>query len=753
MSLKRVTSDIDTLVPSLRRTKPARITYTPFNVNNVVNGETVHQSCLLVQGSCHSFDNSGDDFIAASVTDCFDITPPPQNWPIDGGQWKTLVMLSPGRNRISLEFFHVGGVCDTLVVAVDYVPLLQLPPLHLAVLVARDSPLLIDCPSVKRGAISSTHGSLEAAISKFRLTAYMWQALTAADSHSKDLGRRSFRLDEEWGANTTRSAASSLRCCPKVHIVKTEKSISELRNANYAQQNQQATHPNTLLKIFEDALKTHGAPFETYTRPVVAGLILDSTFSIGENLIVGHTALGCHRPDGLSLGIFGSHLTYSWPRFMEEVPACLMDPSAAGDTVGNDNGECNTLGQACHVSQRAFLHEVGHAFGAQHTSGIMARGYSKHWQRAFLGHTDQSNDASWDLQDVLGFRSLPHFWLPGDTLPTKDFTAAVIDVGIALAEYQDGADRLEISCAAGLARIRLISTDTDTIIHEHAFSSSVMYTRFESEELLSSALRASKAVKLSVLANNGVAKDFPDIRRLMPDRPYIVIPGLSTRLSKFSAHSEPEPNRPIWHWTTLLHMQGRDGVLHRATAIDLRIGCTMDGAVIHYADSSVAHCGPNYDQNGQLHRFGGHASQKRTIPAGVDIVQVELDCSGWAHIDGIRLTLDNGMSWGHLSARHARPIVTLKPPIGERIVGFYGRSERASGYTANFGIITAPKDIVLPDWIFGMEELKNVDGGLGKVEDAQLPTMGFLGGSLDQAEDDDSEDSEEYDNMSEHTLA
>lgn len=65
-------------------------------------------------------------------------------------------------------------------------------------MIAKDSPLLIDCPPQKRGGISSAHSDLDAAINKFRMTAYMWQALTAEDLRVKGLDRRSFRLEEEW---------------------------------------------------------------------------------------------------------------------------------------------------------------------------------------------------------------------------------------------------------------------------------------------------------------------------------------------------------------------------------------------------------------------------------------------------------------------------------------------------------------------------------------------------------------------------
>ena len=72
-------------------------------------------------------------------------------------------------------------------------------------------------------------------------------------------------------------------------------------------------------------------------------MILDSHFDPATALILGHAALGCHKPTGISLGIFGSHLTYSWPRFIEEIPACLTDTTPTGDMVGNDNGECDSM--------------------------------------------------------------------------------------------------------------------------------------------------------------------------------------------------------------------------------------------------------------------------------------------------------------------------------------------------------------------------------------------------------------------------
>ena len=57
------------------------------------------------------------------------------------------------------------------------------------------------------------------------------------------------------------------------------------------------------------------------------------------------------------------------------------------DTVGNDNGVCGTLWETCSISEGAFLPQVGHASGADHMFGIMARRYAQDVTENFLSHT------------------------------------------------------------------------------------------------------------------------------------------------------------------------------------------------------------------------------------------------------------------------------------------------------------------------------------------------------------------------------
>ena len=56
-------------------------------------------------------------------------------------------MLSPGQNI--LEISQGDDSPSSFKINVTYIPLLQYPPLHLVIMVAKDSPLVIDCPPAK----------------------------------------------------------------------------------------------------------------------------------------------------------------------------------------------------------------------------------------------------------------------------------------------------------------------------------------------------------------------------------------------------------------------------------------------------------------------------------------------------------------------------------------------------------------------------------------------------------------------------
>lgn len=507
-----------------------------------------------------------------------------------------------------------------------------------------------------------------------------------------------------------------MKSVPKVHIIRTEHTVAEIRDPRYALQNPQATRDQWLHETFTRALKKHGPPFDSSCRPVVAGLILDSHYSVEQNLILGHAALGCHNANGLSLGIFGSHLTYSWPRFLDEIASCLSDSTNPGDSAGNDNNECTSMARACYVGQGAFLHEVGHAFGADHTAGIMARGYSQYWGHNFLAQeSEKDHEAKWDLQDALRFQSKPHFRIPGDEPITPAFTDA--ELRIEVVPYDEASTSvLQIASAAGLAKVSIGDKS-------YGLMASKDCTEFRFAEF--DKLDRSKPLEVSALAMNGKTKTVKDAWKLLASKPYIDIPGTSTKLRKRSikasgmdrdSHSEE-----YCQWNVLLRKYGTSGSLSRVSAIDLRVGATFDGVYIYYADGSRQNCGPALDTDGSPFTFGGGSAEKASIPKKARITKIEIcERGGWDGLDGIRMTLSTGHVWGCLNAYgNNHRIHTLEPAADEKIVGFFGTSgdPAGCGFIKEFGIITAPKDFRVPDDVYDMDFLQNT-GNPGDGDDS-----------------------------------
>lgn len=558
-------------------------------------------------------------------------------------------------------------------ISVNYVPLVQNPPLHLAILIARDSPLTIDCPPVEHGGIPSEHASLDAAIAKFRMTAYLWTALTAEDMRQKGLGRRSFRLDEEWIPDTTSfsflgnhnnsrsSPSGSMRYSAKVHIVRTNKTTAEIRHLDNAQQNPNANNKDIVFDWFKDALRAYGPQFHESTRPVVAGLILDSHFDIRHQIILGHAALGSCNRSGLSLGMCGSHLTYSWPRFLEEVASCFLDTRNPGPTVGNDCDECGTFWEACAIGQGAFLHEVGHAFGAPHSSGIMLRGYSGFWPRNFLSSTaywsrrnqkgvavvegETENEARWDLGDALNWKNLPHFKLPGDVPLPLELLAKVPSV-----EYSGDKNKgtVNIVSESGIASIKLNDT-TDITLHDP-----IIYSKSYTTHDLKNRFGFGNSLKLTILGMNGKSRVVKDVWSLFDSRNYIHIPGSNTVLGRYSVMAKDledgkcDTSR-LAKWSTLLTHKHRDRSIRGPTKVVIHTGLYLDGAYIHFGKlgQHVIKCSPQRTRDGREHMLGGGPFKLKVSP-NARVIKLEISRRECA-LAGLRIHFSDGTSVGRLT--------------------------------------------------------------------------------------------------------
>ena len=728
-----------------------------LRLTNVDNNETVHQRCLLITGTCEDAPKSGrEDFVAVSIRDAFSKPSEPQNWPVAGNAFRCLLMLQPGPN--SVDFKLHGSISGSARLTLNYQPLLQLPPLNLAIMVAKDSPLMIDCPPVKRGAITSAHSTLDAAISKLRMTAYMWQALLAEEFRSMNLGRRSFRLDEQWDTDTTTTA--HLQCdagetiagsVAKVHVVRSDKTVAELRDPQVAQQNHLGHSRNSLDQYFEQALRSYGAPFTSCTRPVVAGMVLDSHYSVNQGLILAHAAVGKSNPTGLSLGMFGSHLTCSWPRYLEEIPACLLDRSPTGDAFGNDHGQCPTLGAACCFGQAGFLTRIAHTFGASQDTDFSSSSNLKRWRQSFIATpgvpSSQDVAAGLSVRDALKLRAMDHFRTPVDEQATRSERESPVTVRCVL-DSEDNIS-LEAKCMAGLAMVRF----KDSKGH---VTKEMSYYKLESgairpptvfhmdQEELEETYDRGKRWCLEVIGMNGNLQTVSNIWSLLADQPFVKVPNSSLVLTKRSVKSREvdleERGDQFCRWATLLKRKYGDGNTSRLTyanRIDLRIGAIMDGAVVYFSDGTKCNLGQANQTS-----YGGHQSEDRSLSEeeSLDIrkVSVANSPSGWGGaLHGCRMTLASGEAWGALNSNHSH-VQHLEAHPDERIIGFYGRSQLGSGNTFEFGIITAPKSVVdsdegLPRQIYDMPELQN------------LNDVGSDHNDEDDDEDDEEEDDEDED--------
>ena len=111
-----------------------------------------------------------------------------------------------------------------------------MPPLDLVILMGRDSEGTFDAVPERK---QREGNGLETAVRKFKMAAYLWQAFTGEQMNRNNFGRRCFRLEEEWqpGSLSQRDAETpSMRNEAKIHIVRTDKTVAELRDLDRAQQ-------------------------------------------------------------------------------------------------------------------------------------------------------------------------------------------------------------------------------------------------------------------------------------------------------------------------------------------------------------------------------------------------------------------------------------------------------------------------------------------------------------------------------------
>ncbi|KAF1987618.1 putative zinc metallo proteinase [Aulographum hederae CBS 113979] len=368
---------------------------------------------------------------------------PAMSWPVTDSHFKALVYLHSGRNALRLEYVagraSVGNPPPHVsTFHLSYLPNTAVPPLHLAILLAKNSLGTYDAVPERA---QREGNNLETAERKFRTAAALWQAFTAEQMARNRLGRRCFRLEEEWQTGSLCASdwtSGQMRSETKIHIIRLNQTVEEIRALDIAQQYEKANDKGKLFSIAMDAVNDY---FKTRPgqKKYVSCMFLDSHWDPETKTIRGHAALGGGSGD-TQLAIFGSHALHTYPTSLDEVTGAFSDCTRT-DTkyVANDCNESGSYWEAANIGIGAHLHETGHLFGCPHQeSGVMLRDYVK-FNRSFMTHEPYStrtrsqghrlclaeDECGWHRLDLLRFRIHPCFRLPQESPFPSDDTVQV----------------------------------------------------------------------------------------------------------------------------------------------------------------------------------------------------------------------------------------------------------------------------------------------------------------------------------------
>ncbi len=577
----------------------------------------VHQKVLLVYGQIadptqHAFDGN---LTVCHHQDSF----PPTNWPVCDSHFKALIHLSPGPNRIRFDFTSPKVVSSNSSTPahsswlnINFLPLVNSPPLQLVILLAKDSPVKYDAVPER---IQKEGNGLDTAIRKFRMAAYLWQAFTGEQMYRNSFGRRCFRFEEEWQTGTLSARDNdtcTLRNEAKIHVVRTDKTVSELRDLDVAQQYENASRKGDLFGIAMDAVRNHFRPMPGQ-KQFVSVLLLDSHWDKSVGTIRGHAALGGGGGE-IQLAIFGSQALQSYPKSIEEVVPVFSDCTRTDTNyVADDCSESGTTWEAANIGIGAHLHEVGHLFGCPHQeSGVMLRDYVR-FNRTFLCREPYStrtksqgirlclpkDECTWHRLDCLRFRYHPCFRLPTDMPLTSDDSVQAWPVDN---------QKVLVTAPTGVAFIEIF-TEGDDLCHNHieydGTSSNgphrqVLLTEAELRERLPED-RKKKKLKLEVHSIGQGKHVVDDFGALTSKSSMLKLPNgqMGFRSSKLG-YSQMERSRP------------QEVILKSAlvqtmllTSIKVYHGFALDGIEFCYEDSTSQMFGNRGGQpGGSEFRFG-----------------------------------------------------------------------------------------------------------------------------------------------------
>ncbi|XP_013379649.1 putative zinc metalloproteinase C607.06c [Lingula anatina] len=320
----------------------------PIRVCNLTDGESISYALPLLIGEVQQ----EQPHIADTSIDVWNETTQGKviSWPVLGGQFKALVQLQEGINKIK---FKSCTNQDTL----SYTLIYKCPNFAKFV-----RPIYIRCCD-DNGCFQGPQGednSPESAQKRIILGAQLIQTFTAEKLYEHSLGRRTFQLETD--------SKGQVVC----HVVTTSLTLREA----------QSKEGGELWQHFAKELMTTDFPnkenckwyaFMSFTRynPPRDGSIPKTHAEVLEHTR-GHCALG-----GGGLALFGTGNLHTWAESLDQVVSHFTDSRKIDRTLLMDDSAYRGFYWANYATGLgASLHELGHTFDLAHTNtGIMGRGF------------------------------------------------------------------------------------------------------------------------------------------------------------------------------------------------------------------------------------------------------------------------------------------------------------------------------------------------------------------------------------------
>ena len=612
---------------------------------------------------------------------------PATSWPVSDSYFKALVYLQPGPNRLRFDFASARSSQQSIVhsscININHLPLTSSPPLDLAIIVAKDSPQTFDTVPGRR---EKEGDGLETAIRKFRMAAYLWQAFTGEQMNRNGFGRRCFRYDESWQQSTLSIRdleSGQMRNEMTVHVIRSDKTVQEMRDLDLAQQYTPGKRKGELFRIAGDAVKDYFRPTPGQRR-YVSCLLLDTHWDPEIGTIRGHAALG-GGDSNLRLAIFGSHALQSYPTCIEEVVPAFTDCTPTDTThVANDCSESGSNWEAVNIGIGAHMHETGHLFGCPHQeSGVMRRGYVT-LNRTFLTREPpstrtgsagkrlclQQDECQWHRLDCLRFRYHPCFRLPTDPMLGSDDTVNVwpTETGVVL-----------VTAATGVAFIELFTEGDDvcrafieyveTNINSSSSSSASSSTTQVAAAAAAAAATATAPTPLPPPPPRQVTLNENDLRARLPE-------DRRSKKLKIVIHSVGDRERPVPDFSQLASKASRLRLSNGQTAFrgsklgfSQTKGSKPEDLVLHSYNSSQSISNGSSVNSNKSYKTGGNNGNSGKLLTSVRVYH-------GLCVDGLEFVYENGSTqlFGHRSGKPGGSEFVLDTRRGEVVVGFHVRA-------------------------------------------------------------------------------